>query len=312
MRRIYEEFKRGMVEQYFKDVDINKISNGKYDGFTLYNGKIYFTKFDEKELKFKRTFDYCGYAMALNLEQNYAGGSFLDVEDIIFEEFMSRKNYLKDEPKKLMSLYCTIDRKRGTTKCWLVGNTISRVCPYLEEWGLHNIVAKQKQGQIKTVEIEQEMYEETEKIGIAIEYCISTGVSSHTIGSSAGMLNNGEWQVDNQPLFKQKKKDFNIYYRIFFEYKGFRFIGEYLVNKKNPMERIWFIYPKYTEIYGRVIVFSDNVKENIFWQKDIYNLTFKNKMLQKIFNEFRESTIFFSDNLTGTDFKQAIDFNIKK
>lgn len=59
-------------------------------------------------------------------------------------------------------------------------------------------------------------------------------------------------------------------------------------------------------------MFSDNIKENMFWQKDIYNLTFKNKKLQQIFGEFRESTIFFSDNLTGTDFKQAIDFNIKK
>lgn len=29
VRRIYEEFKRGMVEQYFKDVDINKISRWK-------------------------------------------------------------------------------------------------------------------------------------------------------------------------------------------------------------------------------------------------------------------------------------------
>lgn len=64
--------------------------------------------------------EFCGYYMALSTEQNFAGGSFLDVEDIIFEEFMSRSQYLKDEPSKLMNLYATIDRKRLTTKIWLV------------------------------------------------------------------------------------------------------------------------------------------------------------------------------------------------
>lgn len=62
------------------------------------------------------------------------GASYLDVDDIIFEEFMSRNVYLPNEPNKLMNLYATIDRKRLTTRLWLVGNTISRVCPYINEW----------------------------------------------------------------------------------------------------------------------------------------------------------------------------------
>lgn len=40
-----------------------------------------------------------GYVIALSTEQNYAGASYLDVDDIIFEEFMSRTTYLPNERK---------------------------------------------------------------------------------------------------------------------------------------------------------------------------------------------------------------------
>lgn len=48
------------------------------------------------------------------------GASYLDVEDIIFEEFMSRSTYLSNESNKLMNLYATVDRKRLKTRLWLV------------------------------------------------------------------------------------------------------------------------------------------------------------------------------------------------
>lgn len=49
---------------------------------------------------------------------------------------MERGCYIAHEPDKLMIFYSTVDRKRGTTKLWLLGNTISRVCPYIYSWNL--------------------------------------------------------------------------------------------------------------------------------------------------------------------------------
>jgi len=95
----------------------------------------------EKQKEVKKS----GYAVALSTEQNYAGASYLDVEDIIFEEFMSRNVYLANESNKLMNFYATVDRKRLTTRLWLVGNSISRVCPYINDWNLHKIISSQKQ-----------------------------------------------------------------------------------------------------------------------------------------------------------------------
>jgi hypothetical protein len=111
--------------------------------------------------------------MALSTEQHYSGGSFLDVKRIIFEEFMERGNYVKgdNEPDLLMFLYSTIDRKRGTTELWLVGNSVTKVCPYIHAWGLDDIFRNIKQGQIKTKIIDNG----TNKIKIAVEFCGSSG-----------------------------------------------------------------------------------------------------------------------------------------
>ena len=68
-----------------------------------------------------------GYVVALSTEQNYAGASYLDVDDIIFEEFMSRSSYIRGESDKLMNFWSTVDRRRKKVKLWLVGNTISQL-----------------------------------------------------------------------------------------------------------------------------------------------------------------------------------------
>lgn len=133
MRRLREEITSEKIEQYFQDVDVSKLTNGKYNCITLYRKNLYLSIYDNETGKTKR-FEKIGYVVALSTEQNYAGASYLDVEDIIFEEFMSRTTYLSNESNKLMNFYATVDRKRLKVRLWLVGNTISRVCPYINDW----------------------------------------------------------------------------------------------------------------------------------------------------------------------------------
>lgn len=84
---------------------------------------------------------------------------------------MERGTYIAHEPDRLMIFYSTIDRKRGTTKLYMVGNSISRVCPYINEWGLDDIFRKLKQGEIATKVIENE----ENSVKIAIEFCSASG-----------------------------------------------------------------------------------------------------------------------------------------
>ena len=307
MRRWKEEITSEKIEQYFMDVDVQKLTNGKFNCITLYRKCLYLSVFDNETGKTKR-YDKIGYVVALSTEQNYAGASYLDVDDIIFEEFMTRSIYLNNESNKLMNFYATVDRKRLTTKLWLVGNSISRVCPYINDWGLHKIISQQKQGTIETVNITSE-YEENPII-IAIEYCKSTGKSSGTIGSNAEMINTGAWETKPQPHLQKSYTDFTKIFCIGFQYQGFRFLGDLLMDN-DTKEICWFIKPYFKEFDDKTIVFSDLIKVSMFWQRDIYNITIPNDKLRKLCKTFREDIIFFSDDLTGTDFKQVIDFKIK-
>lgn len=307
MRRFREEITNEKIEKYFEDVDIEKLTKGKYNCITTYRKQIFLSNFDSEKFKITRG-EKIGYAVALSTEQNYAGGSFLDVEDIIFEEFMTRSRYLSNEPTKLMNFYATVDRKRGTTKLWLIGNTISRVCPYLYEWGLSNIIAKQKQGTIETKEIEAG---DDDIVKLAIEYCESTGTSSHTIGWNKDMMNDGSWQSSPQPHLPKSKKEYNILYRIGFMYQSFKFIGEFLQDKETK-DVCWFIYPHEKELDEKLVKFTDVIKPSIYYQRNIYDITIKNENLQKLLMTFREDKIFYSTDLCGTDFKQVIDFSIRR
>lgn len=311
MRRLLEEITADKIEAYFQDVDIYKLTNHQYNCITTYRKTIYLANYESKTGKTTRG-EKIGYVVALSIEQNYAGGSYLDVTDIIFEEFMSRGTYLKDEPSKLMNFYCTVDRKRGTTRLWLIGNTISRVCPYIYDWGLHEIISKQKQGTIKSLWLDtNQLDDDGNKIMVkcSIEYCEDTGRSSFTIGKHSDMLNSGSWQTDPQPLLPMSKKEYKILYRIGFQYQNFKFIGE-LLSYKNLY--CWFIYPYEDEFKDNIIIFSDIVKINKNWQRDIYNITIKSDRLQQILNTFRSDNIFYASDLCGTDFKQVIDFVIKR
>lgn len=312
MRRWKEEISSEKIEQYFQDVDVYKLTDGKYNCISMYKKSLFLSNYSIETGKTTRG-EKIGYVVALSTEQNYAGASYLDVDDIIFEEFMSRNTpYLGGEPDRLINFYSTVDRKRGTTKIWMVGNTITRVCPYLQDWDLQSIVLNQKQGTIENIELPTGTFDEEGneiKLKCSIEYCNSTGATSFAIGKHKEMLNKGTWQSDPQPHLPKSIKEYKKLYRLGFDFQGFKFIGELLTDRKNLM---WFIYPYKKEFKNKFIVISDKIETSKYYQRNIYNLTINNDKLRYILDTFRESQIFYSTDLAGTEFKQAIDFEIRR
>lgn len=306
LRRWREDISNLWVEQYFNDVDVSKLTNNKYNCITCYRKTLYFSIYNEEDGKTKR-YEKIGYVMSLSTEQHMSSASFLDVDMIIFEEFMERGIYIAHEPDRLMIFYSTIDRKRGTTKLYMVGNSISRVCPYINEWGLDEIFRKLKQGEIATKIIENE----NNKVKIAIEYCKASGGKTMAIGNAKNMVDSGSWQTFPQPHLPKSYKEYKILYRFGFQYKSFKFLCE-MLKDKNCDDVCFFIKPYYKDFKNKFIVFSDVIKTSKYYQRDIYNVTFNNPRLQHLFQRFRENCIFYSSDLCGTDFKQVIDFSIRK
>ena len=316
VRRTAEQLKNERIESYFSDCDIRRITNGKYNIISVYRKEIYFSNYDIEKNIVKRGIKI-GYAIPLSLEQNYAGSSFLDVDNIIVEEFMSRdEGYLRGESTKLQNLYSTIDRKRGTTKVWLVGNTISRICPYLYDWGLIDMVKNQPQGNIITKEMSAgfDKIENREVfVKLALEFCESTGRTSFAFGEHSEMLNTGVWQTDRQPTLENDFRKYEQIFKIGFDYMGFKYLGRLLAD--NDSNLFWFISPftKKEDFSDVILVFSDKIRIDNKYQRDIYNITLNHPKLKNILNStFKESMIFYSNDLTGTEFKNAIDFIIRK
>lgn len=307
LRRWREDVTNMWVERYFADVDVKTITKGRYNIITVYKKEIYFAVVND-EGKVKRG-EKIGYVMSLSTEQHFSSGSYLDVHNIIFEEFMERGGlYLPKEPERLLIFYNTIDRKRGTTKLWLIGNTISRVCPYLTDWNLQPTLRTMKQGDIKIIEIPND----NNVVKIGIEYCKASGGKQMSFGQVNKMIESGSWQSDVQPKLPKSLKEYDVTLKIGFQYKGFRFVGNLLVDKTTD-DLVWFIYPRNKEFIEKdMLIFSDQIKQSQYWQRNIYNLSFKNERLQQALSTFREGNIFYSDDLTGTDFKASIDFGIIK
>ena len=314
LRRWKEEISTEKVEQYFADIDVMTLTNGKYNCITMYRKRLYLSYYDFDSNTTKRG-ELIGYVMALSTEQNYSGCSYLDVDHIIFEEFMSRDDYIRDEPDKLMFLYSTVDRKQRRVKLWLLGNTVSRVCPYLNDWGIQKIIATQKQGTIITKDVSTGSFDsETGEeifLKLAIEYCAGTGTSSFVIGKAKDMINGGSWQSKPQPHLPKSYKEYKKLFHFMFMYQSFKFCCEYLMDQETK-SCCWFIYPYQGEIKDKTIVISDIVKVSPYWQRDIYNCNFRNQTINDLLKTFRETNIFYSTDLCGTDFKQVIDFTIKK
>lgn len=177
MRRWKEEITTEKIEQYFQDVDVVKLTDNRYNCISMYRKILYLANYDVETGKTKRG-EKIGYVVSLSTEQNYARRKLPRRRRYNFRRIHVEVGLYPDgEVNKLMNYYATVDRKRLTTRVWLVGNTISRVCPYINEWGLHKIISNQKQGTIETLEIKGGYIDEKKGydiIKIAVEYCEST------------------------------------------------------------------------------------------------------------------------------------------
>ena len=66
------------------------------------------------------------------------------------------------------------------------------------------------------------------------------------------------------------------------------------------------------KIKNNQLVISDKIDINPYWQRNIYDITLENDVLKYILSTFREDKIFYATDLVGTDFKQVIDFSIRR
>ena len=109
----------------------------------------------------------------------------------------------------------------------MVGNTISRLCPYFDEWQLTH-VKKQEQGTIDIYKQPTSQIDENGNnivVSIAVEYCENSGSNSKMFfGQKSKMTTSGVWESDSYPHLQEPFNTYKCVYKIYYEYTSFRFI----------------------------------------------------------------------------------------
>ena len=310
LRRWVVEIKQNLVELYFSDMPIKKITKGEYTGVTVYNGSIYFCKnVDGKNIKG----DCIGYVRALSQEQHYTSGAYNEVDTIIFEEFLSRDYYLPAETDKLANIVSTIARRRKIT-VYMIGNTINKICPYFTEWGLEH-TKDQKQGTIELYHfntLEQDDNGDPVVIVIAVEFCENSGRNSKMFfGRISNMITSGEWLTREYNRLPGRLQDYNELYHIIYVYDNLRFNLKLLSDDDGRV--IWFVYPYSGDLEkenGKRIVINkwlpgyiELMSSNIVTKGFTYAVKQEIPLIDMLLSG---GCVTYSDNSTGTDFNNTL------
>ena len=292
LRRWREDIKTNNVESYFNDMDIIKITKGEYSLVTAYHGYIYFANIDEKSNKIIKG-ALIGRFCALNEAERYKSNVFNGYENIIYEEFITNNIYLNNEPDTLQHFVSTVFRERNG-RVFLVGNTISRVCPYFNEWSLENVL-KQKQGDIDVYNFHTA---NGGMVTIAVEYCAdSQGENKMFFGRSEKNIVSGIWDSKEMPKLPLPQDCYQKLYEIKVDYNDFHFLLELLFDEMSG-DFCVFVYPftghRYVE---RVLSNIPNGNPNTTY-------CLKDNKAENLINRcFLYGKVFYSDNLTGADFE---------
>jgi hypothetical protein len=295
LRRYSNDLNQNTATLYFDDMNVEKLTGGKWENIEAWQGFYYFTRIDENGHKEKS--DQIGAYGALSTWQKLKSIAWVNYTYIIYEEFIATV-YLDEEPLLLQRAVTALFRDHAGTVL-MIGNTISRTNPFFMEWTPG--VLKQKQGTIEIYHYFDEANENIE-VTIAVEYGGKIkGSGSMFFGEASKSILAGEWSVTNQPKLPKDKIDYEEVYELALEYQSFAFVLQLLIDPDEGT-KLLYVYPRTTKRkIERVITdkFSDNIMVTRYF-KD-------NRPESYIMDCINNNRVCYSDNLTASDFLGVVE-----
>lgn len=296
LRRWGDDIKGPGVEAYFDDMPFNELTDGQYVGIKAYQGYLYFYTIGEDD-KPVRVGGAIGRYCALNLYERYKSQVFKNCGNIVYEEFLTDKVYLNNEPKLLMQFVSTVARDHDIN-VFMIGNTISRVCPYFDEWGLAKGIHNQKPGTINIYHLKGE----NGVVDIAVENCEAVTTSSKMFfGHASKQIIRGEWDVDDVPKLLKPYKFYSLLYEMTVIAGEFKYIMQLMSDDANGGLFV-YVYPNTKERKTMRTISPDfNTSP---WITNGLRHDIKAECC--IADCIRNGKLCYSDNLTGTDFRKVM------
>ena len=227
LRRMQEDFigKRGagLFEPLIDNGEIEKATNGEWTSVYYYASRWFFCKYEEdKRGNTERITDTQPfmYGFALSQMEHEKGTGYPNVKTIVFDEFITRMAYLRDEFVLFMNTLSTIIRSRDDVTIFMLGNTVNKYCPYFDEMGLRHI-KDMKQGEIDVYQLK---HSSGQILKVAVEYCkpFAKGKKSDFYfafdNQKLEMITTGVWEIDIYPHCPYHYKPKNILFTYFIEF----------------------------------------------------------------------------------------------
>ena len=227
LRRMQEDFigKRGagLFEPLINNGEIEIATAGKWTSVYYYASRWFLCRYEEdKKGSTERITDTQPfmYGFALSQMEHEKGTGYPNVKTIVFDEFITRMAYLRDEFVLYMNTLSTIIRSRDDVTIFMLGNTVNKYCPYFDEMGLRHI-KDMKQGEIDVYQLK---HTSGKILKVAVEYCkpFEKGKKSDFYfafdNQKLEMITTGIWEIDIYPHCPYKYKPKNILFTYFIEF----------------------------------------------------------------------------------------------
>lgn len=298
MRRYREDLKTVDINAYFADAPVKDITKHNYERVIVDKGILFLANYNEDEDKFEKGPDI-GRCVYLSGYEHFASQAFVDTYNIVYEEFITQRTYLPNEPAQLQKMVSTILRDRQGA-VYLVGNTINRVCPYFTEWQLSHTI-RQKEGTIEIYKFHRSDADGNDIITeVAVERCESSNSSTNMFfGKTAEFIVKGGWEVYDKPKLPDDK-EFTMLYEVLLEQQGFAFVLQLMVGDDGG--QFIYVYPFSYKRKIRRIITEKFSTDPLITSK--FNPKINAEVLMQ--NLIKMGKVCFSDNLTGSDFEQVL------
>ena len=282
IRRYRDDITAPNLAPLFNAQPLEKLTEGRYDR-TIYRSRQFFLSDEEgtKSDVFCETF-------ALNTWERSKGADRGEYSLIVFDEFITRDQYLKEEVNIFLNVISSLMRNRSGTPIYMIANTVSQFCPYFADFNID--VQHLKQGEIKQT-----------RENVVIEYCTDNGeqASNYFAGfkrSKTDMITSGAWEIRDYAHLPDSYREYNLHCRFFVVLRDRKICGE--IRSRGAALFLYF-YPFTGEIKrpDKTIIYSRETSANPL-HSQAFNIP-RNAAHRLIYELIQQDRVYYSDNHTG-------------
>lgn len=297
VRRYRDDFIGGRGVQMFENQvstgNVKMITGGVWNEITYFRSAWYLSKHDKNGEVIKDEKPFC-YGFSLSSMEHDKSTSFPYITTVLFDEFMTRSQYLVDEFVLFMNVLSTIIRHRTNVKIFMVGNTVNKYCPYFTEMGLTHVQ------EMKPGDIDVYRYGNAD-LRVAVEYTENkVGKESSKYfafdNPKLSMITGSEWELDMYPHCPVKYKPKDIVFTYFMIFEDNTLQCEIVNTGK---EQFTFIHTKTTPLQNedRDLIYSQEYDPRPNHSRNITRP--RNDIQRRIYSFFQSDKVYYQSNDIG-------------